>query len=148
MKNLTLPGSRLPAGALLLVPAFILALAAGVKAQEVSGAGGLALLLSAGAGNTPDTPIPIRMKVNMAEADRGWAAILAVIQASGKYVDLDLSACTMAGTEFAPGAANTGGQYIAGLVLPNAAKNIKANAALSYPAFENFTNLRRVRGKA
>jgi hypothetical protein len=51
----------------------------------------------------------------------------------------------MAGTEFDPGAANTGENRIASLVLPAPAESIKAGTCIS-PAFRNFTALKGLGG--
>jgi hypothetical protein len=76
-----------------------------------------------------------------------WDALLGAIQRAGKYVTLDMSACTMSGTEFDPGAANTGESKIVSLVLPAGATSIKGGTN-SNPTFKNFTSLTSVSGSA
>jgi hypothetical protein len=56
---------------------------------------------------------------------------------------LDLSACTMSGTEFDPGTANTGEGFIVSLVLPTTAESITAGPQ-GNATFENFTALKEV----
>jgi hypothetical protein len=88
-------------------------------------------------GDTADDPIPVKMQVDLADATDGWAPMLSAINSANKYLDLDLSECTMTGTEFDPGTTNTGKMYIAGLVLPDAANSIKPGTT-----FEFFTELK------
>jgi hypothetical protein len=76
---------------------------------------GLVSLLAGQEANTPASPIPVKLEnFNLNDS---WANMLDAIGAAGKYVDLDLSGCTMMGTEFDLGSANTGEKYITGLVL-------------------------------
>jgi hypothetical protein len=106
---------------------------------------GLAAFLAAYEANTEASPIPVKLKfINLSLADGGWAAILSAIEAAGKYVDLDLSGCTMWSTEFDPGSADTGERYITGLVLPNGARGIKSINIDGYvfPTFRYFTKLK------
>jgi hypothetical protein len=66
-------------------------------------------------------------------------------------VALDLSACTMSGTEFDPVASDTGTHRnaakgkIVSLVLPDMATSVPAGN-FSNPTFKNFTNLKSVAG--
>jgi hypothetical protein len=87
-------------------------------------------------------PVSLPVALNLAS---DWTNLLAKIQAAGKDVELDLSACTMSGTEFNPGVADTGERYIVSLVLPDAATGIKAGV---YPnsTFRYFTGLTEVSG--
>ncbi|MDR0655607.1 MAG: hypothetical protein LBG22_04765, partial [Treponema sp.] len=55
-------------------------------------------------------PAPVSLAVALDLASE-WQALLGAIAAAGKYVALDLSACTGV-TEFDPGAADTGERYI------------------------------------
>jgi hypothetical protein len=80
-----------------------------------------------------------------------WPDLLAEIAYSGKYVDLDLSDCTMTeGTsgEFDPNAAGTNGSgknKIVSLILPNAATSIAGGNYFS--SFQQyFTELKSVSG--
>jgi hypothetical protein len=67
-------------------------------------------------------------------------------------VALDLSACTMSGTEFDPVASDTGTHLVAAkgkivsLVLPDAATSVKAGSGSSNSTFKNFTTLTSVTG--
>jgi hypothetical protein len=81
--------------------------------------------------------------VNIDLSGSGWTDLLLAIKNAGKYVALDLSACNMTGTEFDPGAANTGESRIVSLVLPDAATSIKAGVSYS-PTFKYFTALKEV----
>jgi hypothetical protein len=97
------------------------------------------------AGNSAANPIFLPVRLNL--AGTGWTDLLSAIQTAGKYVALDLSACTMTGItpagEFDPGAANTGEGKIVSLVLPDTAKSVKAGTN-SNPTFKNFTALTSV----
>jgi hypothetical protein len=95
---------------------------------------------------TAANPVPLALAVNLAAPNPdGWAALLTKIQSKGKYVSLDLSACTMSGTEFNPGTANTGEKYITALTLPSAATSVRAGMP-SYPTFRYFIYLKNVSG--
>jgi hypothetical protein len=80
-----------------------------------------------------------------------WTTLLSLIKTAGKYVALDLSACTMTGTEFNPGAANTGESKIVSLVLPNVATSIKNGSfvvSTHYATFRYFTALKSISGSS
>jgi hypothetical protein len=103
-------------------------------------------LSSAPEGSTVDDPIPVKIEVDLTNTVNGWAAMLSAINSAQKYLDLDLSECTMAGMtavegEFDPGTANTGEKYITGLVLPDTAASIKAGISYS-KTFQYFTGLK------
>jgi hypothetical protein len=87
---------------------------------------------------------PLLFVVNLELAAGGWESLLSTIASSGKYVSLDLSACTMDGTEFDPGTA-TGADKITALVLPDAAESIKAGAD-NNATFKAFTGLTSISG--
>jgi hypothetical protein len=72
-----------------------------------------------------------------------WSSILSAI--AGKYVALDLSACTANG-EFDPGMAAPGESFIVSLILPDTATSIKAGY-YSNPTFQYFTNLKQAGGE-
>jgi hypothetical protein len=97
---------------------------------------------NASKGLSATDPVPLTVSLDLAS---DWGNLLSVIQAAGKYVALDLSACTMPGTEFDPGAANTGEAKIVSLVLPGAATEIKGSAYPD-PTFRFFTELGTVSG--
>jgi predicted RNA-binding protein with PUA-like domain len=66
------------------------------------------------------SPVAVKVVMNL---DVYWASILATIAEKGKYVALDLSDCTMNGTEFDLVYA-AGKDKIRSLILPNAARSI------------------------
>jgi hypothetical protein len=94
----------------------------------------------------PGSTIPLEVSLNLADTGgNGWADLLGQISDSAKPVALDLTACTMSGTDFDPGIAGTGESNIVSLVLPSAAVSVKAGSS-SNPTFENFTALTSVTG--
>jgi hypothetical protein len=102
-------------------------------------------LTTATGGTSAAEPIVLPpVDINLAS---DWADLLAAIQNAGRYVELDLSGCTMFGTEFDPVyTISTGKSYITGLVLPDDAKSIKGTLGVSY-TFRHFTNLSEVSGR-
>jgi hypothetical protein len=70
---------------------------------------------------------------------------LGAIGSESKYVNLDLSACTVGGTEFNPGTADTGESFIVSLVFPAEATILKAGT-VSDPTFQHFVALKSVSG--
>lgn len=83
---------------------------------------------------------------NMPIDGSNWKQLLAVIDARGKYVNLDLSGCTLTGTEFDPDHwYSVGKRYITGIILPNAATSIVNGSSLAQ-AFGDFTNLESAEG--
>ena len=106
---------------------------------------GVQAYLSAASGEaTAADPESLDVQLNLADTSNGWVALLGAIQTAGKFVALNLSACTISGTEFDLGVANTGESKI--LSLPNAAVSIKAGYSAS--VFKNFTALTGVSGSA
>jgi hypothetical protein len=95
-------------------------------------------LATAWNGETSSDPVSLAVVADLADS---WTVILTAIQTSQKYVALDLSNCSMSGTEFDPGTANTGEGKIVSLVLPNTATSIKAGSEYDDRAFKNFTRL-------
>jgi hypothetical protein len=103
-----------------------------------------AYLGSVSGGGSDVDPVPLPVTLNLAG---DWSNLLSAIQTAGKYVDLDLSACTMSGMtaipgEFDPGTANTGESKIVSLVLPTAATSIKDKGGVVM----YFTSLKSVSG--
>jgi hypothetical protein len=94
--------------------------------------------------NSESNPVLLPVKLGAL----GWAALLDEINTAGKYVALDFStgAVPGSGTEFDPGAANTGEKYIVRLVLPDAAESITAGSS-SNTVFQFFTALKEVSGR-
>jgi hypothetical protein len=116
-----------------------------------------AVAIDAAAGSNAADPIPLRVGLELAASGgNGWGDLLSEIAGKGKYVALDLAACTAgmhssggglyAGGTFDPGAADTGESFIVSLVFPTAATSIKAGA-LSDPTFKHFTVLKSVSGE-
>jgi hypothetical protein len=88
---------------------------------------------------------------NMTAEGSGWRKLLDSIFTAQKYVNLDLSACTMSGTEFNPrggsGDSYNGKRFIVSLILPNAATSIAAGGSgLMDRTFDGFANLQYIRG--
>jgi hypothetical protein len=104
---------------------------------------GLDGLANAPGGATADNPVSLALSGSFTN-DR-WTVTLAAIAGAGKYVSLDLSACTMTETEFAPGTSTTGASRVTALVLPNAAKSVPAGTSSS-AAFSAFTALESLSG--
>jgi len=86
----------------------------------------------------------------MTEEDSGWQQLLSSIGSTKKYVNLDLSACTMTETSFNPDAtADTGKlgkHYIVSIILPNAATSIAAGTSDLVSTFNGFIALKSVKG--
>jgi hypothetical protein len=81
-------------------------------------------------------------------ANEGWEALLSALVTVGKYAALDLSACTMNGTEFDPGT-DAGADKVTALILPDAVKSVPAGiwgTARRVP-FRAFTNLTSISGE-
>jgi hypothetical protein len=76
----------------------------------------------------------------------GWGSLFSAINTAGKYVSMDLSACTMEGTEFTiyPDSTIGHGGNIVSLVFPDAAKSINQ----TNPYADNFPALKSVSASA
>ena len=102
------------------------------------------------AGYAPGKPVNLKLQIDlgtMTSMTSNWQSLLGAIEAAGKYVTLDLSACTMNGDEFNPDyRIDTGKARIVGLVLPDAAESIASGLGTSY-AFMHFTKFTKVEGK-
>jgi hypothetical protein len=117
-----------------------------------------AYLAAAPGGRSAGDPVPLTVQFalgTMTEAGSGWRVLLAAIESAGKYTALDLSACGMTGTEFAPDdTVDTGKARIVSLVLPAAAASIGAgrdndddlSSGLFIAAFRHFNALTTVSG--
>jgi len=82
----------------------------------------------------------------MTSSASGWQQLLDSINRVGKYINLDLSACTMTGTEFNPDSTvETGKKYIVSIILPDVATSIETGT-YSDATFKNFTNLKSISG--
>jgi len=95
-------------------------------------------------GGAADNPASLPMSINlgtMTAAGSGWRNLLDAIQAKNKYVNLDLSTCTMTGTAFNPDSGYSNGKNrITAIVLPNAATSIQAGTS-DNATFKYFTLL-------
>ena len=100
-------------------------------------------------GGTADNPFRLILTRDLGNIGglegNGWYDLLGIINTSGKFVNLDLSACTMSDDDFNPyfGAVIPGKAKIVELVLPDAAKTI-SNKELGSYTFRDFTNLKSV----
>ncbi|MDR0487574.1 MAG: InlB B-repeat-containing protein, partial [Treponema sp.] len=100
---------------------------------------------SAGSSVANSASLPMQIDLgNMTQAESGWRQLLTVINTAGKYVNLDLSACTMnSGTEFNPDySVATGKDRIGSLTMPSTATSIaNGNRANDNGTFKYFTNM-------
>ncbi|MDR2097540.1 MAG: leucine-rich repeat domain-containing protein [Spirochaetaceae bacterium] len=106
--------------------------------------------LPVNSGSSAANPILLPVKANLGSAGNSLANLLEAIEMAGKYVDVDLSACSMSGTEFnsnpTPAASYTGKDLVVSLVLPDVARGISGDGG-SKPAFKHFTSLKTVSGR-
>ncbi|MDR3130375.1 MAG: leucine-rich repeat protein [Treponema sp.] len=101
-------------------------------------------LAAASGGQSAVNPVSLALTLNLAS---DWNSLLSAIYEAGKYVALDLSECTMSGTEFDPGTrANTWESKIVFLVLPNVATSIKYYSLTEGKTFRYFTSLKSISG--
>jgi hypothetical protein len=104
-----------------------------------------AYISAATSGDIATNPIPLP-PVSI-DLDNGWTDLLAAIETGTKFVELDLSDCTMSsGPEFIPGTANTGESKIVSLILPDFATNITPGTDATNGTFKNFIALTSVTG--
>ncbi|MHB9294661.1 hypothetical protein PilKf_00385 [Pillotina sp. SPG140] len=82
---------------------------------------------------------PVAVTVRDINLSICWTFLLTTIAEKGKYVELDLSACTMTGTVFYPYSYSTGRDKIVSLIVPDTARSIEGSA--------DFSALRKVEGK-
>jgi hypothetical protein len=99
-------------------------------------------LTNAQDGYSSTSPVPLVLNSDLTNG--GWESILSALTTAGKYVVLDISACTMNGTEFDPGT-GIGVDKVTALILPNTAKSIKAGTS-GNATFKAFTALRPISG--
>jgi hypothetical protein len=98
-------------------------------------------------GAVKENPIPLAVKIdlqNMLASDSGWKKLLGAINTAGKYVALDLSACTMPGTEFDPDPSFADGKkFITSLVLPDMVEStaFPMEYVSAFLHFENMTDI-------
>ena len=93
-------------------------------------------------------PVKFALKIPFGTMpDFNWYALLDTIDAAGKYVDIDLSGCSMSGTEFNPDhSVATGKNKIVSLVLPDNALSIIGSVGGGDFPFKNFDTLAKVSG--
>ncbi|MDR1576591.1 MAG: leucine-rich repeat domain-containing protein, partial [Treponema sp.] len=114
---------------------------------------GIASYLAGASGGSDTDPVPL--SVNMELSAANWTGILAAIDSKGKYVALDLSACTKGSHLSGSGlysdetfdpykSSATGEGKIVSLTLPDAATSIAASGSST---FRYFTSLTSVSGK-
>jgi hypothetical protein len=100
--------------------------------------------------NTKETSVNLTLKFDlgvMTETDSVWQQLLDILNTTGKFVNLDLSACTMTGTSFNPDTSvATGKEYIVSIILPTVATSIEAGTNNANFTFKNFTNLKSISG--
>jgi hypothetical protein len=104
-----------------------------------------AYLSAASGGAITAIPVSLNVQLNLDNTSL-WSNLMDVIQVVDKFVALDLSACTISGTEFDPGTATTGKNKIVSLVLPNGATSIEGTS--DSPSFKDFSVLASVSGSA
>ncbi|MCL2231350.1 MAG: leucine-rich repeat domain-containing protein, partial [Treponema sp.] len=99
-------------------------------------------------GNSPDDPLALPVALAeglgvMTDEDSGWQKILSAIEASQKYVELDLSECEMSTDRiFDPdNSISTGKNKIVSIVLPDDAVRIRENP--NSGTFRFFYNLKK-----
>jgi uncharacterized repeat protein (TIGR02543 family) len=102
-------------------------------------------------GTSVNNPVSLPVQIalgNMTQTGSGWRRLLETIATAGKYVNLDLSACTMDGTEFNPDYnSSTGKNRIVDIVLPDTAVSIASgNITNEIGTFRNFTVLKSFSG--
>jgi uncharacterized repeat protein (TIGR02543 family) len=102
-------------------------------------------LASASGGGNPYNPISFKVDLNLDDSIDGWKNLLFTIDLADRYVELDLSDCTMKGIKFDPGTEDTGEKKIVSLILPNAAQDIEESPS-SMAAFRYFVILKEISG--
>jgi uncharacterized repeat protein (TIGR02543 family) len=99
-------------------------------------------------GNSSNDPVFLSLQINlgtMTAEESGWRQLLTAIDTAGKFVKLDLSACSINATEttiiFNPDSSvATGKEKIVEIFLPDTAIKI-ADGNSDNPTFKSFTNL-------
>jgi uncharacterized repeat protein (TIGR02543 family) len=104
-------------------------------------------------------PVALKLDFNLSgnnaddltDYENNLLGLLVAIDTAGKYVELDLSECTMNGTAFGSGLKSSeyfskGKDKIVSLTLPDSAITIE-EGSLDFPTFKYFTALQRVSGE-
>jgi hypothetical protein len=108
---------------------------------DISNLAGYLAGAAGGAAFNDPLPLPVNIDLGTMLSDGLWQQLLAALQTAGKFVALDLSVCTMTGTEFDPGSAAAGKAVIVSLILPDAALAIRDGSDFAY-----FTTLGTISG--
>jgi hypothetical protein len=84
--------------------------------------------------NTKDNPANLTVNINLGDTEYNsdWGQLLNTINTADRYVDLDLSVCTMSGTVFNPNSRTTGRDKIVSITLPTVATSFKNSNAFQY----------------
>ena len=100
-------------------------------------------------GNNAANPVVLPVEIalgNMTAGESGWRNLLNAIETANKYVNLDLTICTMTGIEFNPNSlVSDGKEKIVSIILPDAAEAI-VDGSYSFVPFNNFSSLTDVSG--
>jgi|GEM_PF-4322584 len=90
---------------------------------------------------TANEPVSLPIKIHlgtMTEAESNWQKLHSIIATVNKNVKLDLSACTINGTDFTPyDAIATGNNKIIEIILPNSVTSVGGNAFANYNELES-----------
>ena len=104
----------------------------------------IAYLSRAAGGTTVDKPLTLSVKINLTNMAPGsnWDKILQALDAAGKFVNLNLSECTLNGTIFNPYgvSAAEGKDKIVNITLPDSVTGITAGSSAA-PSFKDFSNM-------
>jgi len=91
-------------------------------------------------GANASAPVNLSLQVDLGDTlsvESGWRKLIDAIYLADKYVNLDLSACTMNGTTFSGSIDGAGADKIVNIVLPNTATSIKL--FMSFDALKSFS---------
>jgi hypothetical protein len=125
----------------------------GKLVQALTTVDAIAAYLASFPQNTADNPVPLSVKLSFGNgvesSNENWQGILTAISTAGRYVDLDLSACTTIQPTFQFDAGydlSTGKDKIVNIVLPDTATSIRGSNSSSTPTFSGFTVLKSFSG--
>jgi len=103
---------------------------------------------------TLDNPAFLKLEIDlgiMSNPESNWKIILEAIEKTEKYIDLDLSNCTLESQSysyfFPDFAVSTGKDKIVSIILPDTATDITGGTGESNSAFKHFTNLKHASGE-
>jgi hypothetical protein len=92
-----------------------------------------------------DTPVPVKVSINLANSNGGWSSLLSVLNSRNSYVALDLSGSTGM-TTFNPNTSNTGKNRIVSLILPVSTTGITNGSSITDFPFSYFSSLKSITG--